>query len=252
MKKENSHIFVANWKMAQSINCSISFFEDNKDELKTLTKNTGAIIVCPSFISIPLVMQEAVGLNVYIGAQTCSSFESGAYTGDISAQNLFELGCSFCIVGHSERRNIFGETNNDIQEKVEQLLKNKMIPIICVGETKEERESKKTEQVIQKQLKSILQSIEEKKYNDKPICIAYEPIWAIGTGVVPKKEELDKTMQNLQDFIKKYNVENHALLYGGSVNSKNVKELKTIKSIDGFLIGGASLDFQELKKIVLS
>ena len=252
MKKTCSFIFVGNWKMNQPLQDSIDFFKKNQSGLKALGEKNIPIVICPSFPAIPFVLQEIGDTPVYIGAQDCSAFSHGAYTGNVSADMLANIGCTFCIVGHSERRKLFGESNKDITSKVMQLVESKIVPIICVGETLEENKKDQTTSVLEKQLAPVLKAIKGANYLDKPICIAYEPIWSIGTGKIPTIEELEKIFDWLHSFIKKNNVENFALLYGGSVDSNNSNKLKTVKFVDGFLIGGASLDFQELKKIVLS
>ena len=252
MKGDNNYIFVANWKMSQSPQKALSFLRSNHEEWKKITEKNIPIVICPSFPSIPLIVQDAIELDLYVGAQTCSSFAQGAYTGDVSATDLAEIGCSFCIVGHSERRSYFSEKDKDIVLKVEQLLENKIIPIVCIGETQEENKENKTEEKLLKQLKQIIKLLSSKQHKEKPVCIAYEPIWAIGTGEAPTKKYLEKKISWIQNILRKKEIKNVAILYGGSINENNITTLKTIPGIDGFLIGGASQDFKELKKIVLS
>ncbi|MBT3455918.1 triosephosphate isomerase [bacterium] len=252
MQKMRSHIFVANWKMCKNLKSSVDFVKNNHKELKELGEKNIPIVLCPSLAAIPFVVQELDNAQTFIGAQNCSGFECGAYTGETSVQTLAEVGCTFCIVGHSERRQLFNETIEEVVLKTKQLINNKLIPIICIGETAAEHKEQQTVKILEKQLGPVLNMIKENRSTERPFCIAYEPVWAIGTGVVPTIKKLEETFKWLQTFIGKYNIEDYALLYGGSVNAKNSTNLKSIGFLDGFLVGGASLDFQELKKIVLS
>ncbi len=161
------------------------------------------------------------------------------------AQSLKEVGCTYCIVGHSEIRRDLQETGADIAQKVERILEQDMQPIICIGESKQEYEAQETFTVLGKQLKLILPIL---KQSSAPICIAYEPIWSIGTGIIPEAPYLQKVFDWLSTTTK--NNPYIRLLYGGSVNDTNAAQLLTLAHVDGFLIGGASLDFQKFQKIV--
>ena len=251
MQNHKLYIFVCNWKMNQTIKNSINFIKGNSAELEKISKESH-ITICPSFPAIPFVAQEIKKLEINIGAQTCSSFEKGPYTGDVSATMLSEIGCSFCIVGHSERRSLYKQTNKQIYLKTEQLLDSKIIPILCIGETKKQKNDGETNKTIKKQLSFLPVLMNKKKQTESPICIAYEPIWAIGTGKAAINEEIEEVLTFIEKFLISNKIKNFALLYGGSVSSSNITNIKKIKKIDGFLIGNASLDFQELKKIVLS
>jgi triosephosphate isomerase len=179
-----------------------------------------------------------------LGGQNCSRFLEGAYTGDVSASMLYDIGCQFCIVGHSERRTIFNETNNEISLKATNSLKNNIHPIICVGETLQQKKDKQTKEILSKQ---ISESINEDSNNNNTI-IAYEPIWAIGSGLIPSLDEIDEIHNFIKNEIQGY--ENYKILYGGSVKSANSKKILNLDNVDGLLIGGASLNVDEFKKIL--
>tara|TARA_B100001093_G_C26596534_1_gene913985 strand:- start:370 stop:948 length:579 start_codon:yes stop_codon:yes gene_type:complete len=169
--------------------------------------------------------------RIEIGAQNCHENNSyGAFTGSINSMMLKNVGAKYVIVGHSENRQL-GENNNLINLKIKSALHSGLKVILCIGETLQERRKKKTNQILTKQIKFGLQRIK----NTKNVIIAYEPVWAIGTGMIPKAIELFKTIKFIKSKNKKYKV-----LYGGSVNSQNIQELKSIDNLDGFLVGGAS------------
>ena len=193
-------------------------------------------------------MQKKLGKKAQIGAQNVSFAESGAYTGEISAKMLADCGASFCLVGHSERRQIFGETNEWCREKVKALQSRNIMPVLCIGETLQENEQKKTKSVLKSQLKIGL----SKADFSKKIIIAYEPVWAIGTGKTPTKKEVDQTISYIKEYINKEFKQNLKVLYGGSVKASNAKELLSGDIVDGALIGGASLKVNEFLEIAKS
>lgn len=242
------HLYVANWKMNMTYAQSIDFCIQNKGQLHALA-NTANIILCPSFLAIAPIIEILKDTNIKIGAQNCSEHQAGSYTGEISAQSLSESSATYCIIGHSERRIYFEETTEIVIKKMNLLYANNITPIICIGETKEDFLQQKTKAVLEQQLESILQTAVYHQYNH--IIIAYEPFWAIGTGIIPEAEYLEDIFSWLHIIAQPY-IEHKIIqfLYGGSVNSKNIHQLKTIEHIDGFLIGGASVDFEELRKII--
>ena len=191
------------------------------------------LIVCPSLINIPNYF---LG-NIRLGAQNVSAFENGAHTGEVSADMLKSYQVRYCIVGHSERREFQKETLEEVKLKINQLLNNHIVPILCVGETKEEKGNNQTLKRVEEELDSALKDIDSKN-----IIIAYEPIWSIGSGSIPTNAEIEEVI----DFIKKKYPE-AKVLYGGSVDETNIDELKKINVIDGFLIGGLSLKPEKLK-----
>ena len=182
--------------------------------------------------------------NFYLGAQNVSQYDNGAYTGEISSNALNELGIDFCIVGHSERRQIFNENNNDVNLKSYKLINNDIVPIICIGETFDEKENGKTNDILAEQLAHSLPEIS----NSSNTIIAYEPVWAIGTGLTPTLNEINKT----HEFIKNHNAKfvNYNIVYGGSVKASNAKEIISLSNVNGALIGGASLKADDFIKII--
>lgn len=248
--------YIANWKMNMHFHNAITFCSSEYESLLELVKNQDIqITLCPSFVTLFSITQMFKQSRVFVGAQDCSAHQEGAYTGEVSAQSLHEAGVRFCIIGHSERRKHQYETNELVAQKMSQLLLNKIIPIICVGEPYDVYSNQKSLEYIQEQLIAVynalkLTSVELFPYK---INIAYEPIWAIGTGIIPNNDHI----QSVATFIKKYfeplsKIVTITVLYGGSVHSDNANLLKTISGLQGFLIGGASTDFQMFKKIVLS
>ena len=235
-------IIVANWKL----NGSIDFIEQYLQELncsKLENSNNCGIICTPSVYFHKLVGR----LNpLFLGGQDCSNYSEGAYTGEVSATMLKDASCQFCIIGHSERRKIFGQSNEDVCIKAMNLIANNINPIICIGETFEEKNQNLTKDIIYTQISKSVPKNATKDF----VIIAYEPIWAIGTGKIPSLEEID----NIHFFIKNeiQNIENYKILYGGSVNSNNASEIMDLKNVDGVLVGGASLDALEYKKIMNS
>ena len=232
-------IVAANWKLNGSFDFIHSYFNYiNSVELK---KDTCGII-CSPFVYLDECNKRSKSL--YIGAQDCSNFKNGAFTGDISALMLKNSNSQFCLVGHSERRIIFNQKNEDVRIKANNLIDEGVNPIICIGETLEEKKEGKTEEVLKKQ---IIESLPKESSNNS-IIIAYEPIWAIGTGITPRIEEIDKIHSFLKKDIKNY--ENFKILYGGSVKSSNAEEIMSLESVDGVLVGGSSLDPIEFSKIL--
>lgn len=228
-------IVVANLKM----NFTIDEMKDYLSELNKMSFNKHHFIVCPTFIYLPLFNN-----NYFIGAQNCHYLDKGSFTGEVSPSQLKSIGVSYVILGHSERRKTSDEDNNIMNNKVKAVLTNKMIPIICVGETMKERKNNKTLERIKTQVYEILKDID--KNNLENIIIAYEPIWAIGTNITPTNSEIEE----VATYIKQITSINTKVLYGGSVNSNNIKELKLIKDLNGFLIGGSSLNIKELTTIL--
>lgn len=226
--------------MYLSFNQEIDFIKNNSDYLKS-NKN---LVLCPSFLSLDTIKN--INNEIQIGAQNCSEYQNGPFTGEISAKSLSELNVNYCIIGHSERREM-GETDETIVQKVKVLLENKITPIICIGENLKDFESGQTKQAITSQIEPILKIIKNENF-----IIAYEPIWAIGTGKTPYPSEVYEIADFIRKILEKHYIQhnNYKIVYGGSVSSKNISSLKLIENIDGFLIGKASIDFQELKKIV--
>lgn len=225
-------MIVANWKMYLSPKDSVELF-------KIAVKYSGAVI-CPSFVALNQLSDLAKKNGIGLGAQDCFWENRGAYTGEVSPLDLKNLGCEYVIIGHSERRNYFKETDEMIGKKVKASLSVGLIPILCVGENKFERKNGKAGARVGEQLKKDLAGLGKLKIGQK-IIIAYEPVWAIGTGQACAPEVAVKMHQLIKDKVDKLiGVENVRVLYGGSVDDKNIASYLKNAEIDGALVGGAS------------
>ena len=233
--------FIANWKMFGGLN-SLNSIHKVVKFFKTFKKNKFIkIIYCPPSTLIRPMSKKLKKTNIEVGAQNCHEQNTyGAFTGSINSMMLKNVGAKYIIIGHSENRQA-GETNKLINLKIKNALKSGLKVIFCIGETLQEKRKKITKKILNKQIKLGLNKIK----NKKNVIIAYEPVWSIGTGLIPKSNELFKTI----NFIKKKNKRNK-VLYGGSVNPKNINELKSINNIDGYLIGGASQDPKKFIDII--
>lgn len=240
-------LLIANWKMELSVSKSIELC---KQTAATFTQaNNTKIVLCPTFPALYPAHQVLSQSNIALGAQNCATKDKGALTGEVSATTLAEIGVSYCIVGHSERRQLFGETNEQVAVKVTQLLSSSIIPIICVGETRDERQQSNTEKIIGQQLAALIRVVEQ--FPQATYVIAYEPVWSIGTGTVPDSQDIQKVVTFIKDQWQQMAPKSTCLvLYGGSVNETNTPTLISVEGIDGLLIGGASLEFQKFQKIV--
>ena len=218
-----------------------------------LVKNSEAeIILCVPYTDLFYSLLTAQNTNIKIGAQNMHWEESGAYTGEVSGEMLKCIGVEYVIIGHSERRQYFNETDETVNKKVKAALRNDLKPIVCVGETLEQREAGKTEEVITSQTKLALEGLTEEQVQNT--IIAYEPIWAIGTGKTATAEDANNSIKDIRNEIRKnygQNIaENVRIQYGGSVKASNAKELFSTSDIDGGLVGGASLKVEEFANIV--
>lgn len=242
-------LIAANWKMNKSIQEAVSFIKDFKESVKKIRNKE--IVICPPFTSLFEVNKLIKNTNIALGAQNIHFEEKGAFTGEISASMLRDAGCEYVILGHSERRNYFDETDEIINRKIQAALKNKLKVILCVGETLEQRESNETKAIIKFQLENCLRNVSNEEI--KNIVIAYEPVWAIGTGKNATPEQAEEVHKFIRELLKKLydeKISNEArILYGGSVNADNVKELMKMKNVDGALVGGASLDHKTFSEI---
>lgn len=245
------YLYVANWKMNMTFDQSISFAQNNREALQHLSESTAGIVICPSFVAITPLINTFKNSSIAIGAQNCSEYSLGAYTGEVSVLSLVEAGVAYCIVGHSERRLYHNENTEIIAKKIYLLYATNIVPILFIGETQEEFLNKKTFSVLTQQLQPILSAITQQEQKNKRIIIAYEPVWAIGSGIIPDQQHLTALFAWMQEFIHPQ-LPDHTvqLLYGGSVNQSNIIELKKVSHIDGFLIGGASTDFEQLHAII--
>lgn len=230
-------------------NKAIEFIEG----IAPLVKNSEAeIILCVPYTDLFYSLLTAQNTNIKIGAQNMHWEESGAYTGEVSGEMLKCIGVEYVIIGHSERRQYFNETDETVNKKVKAALRNDLKPIVCVGETLEQREAGKTEKVITSQTKLALEGLTEEQVQNT--IIAYEPIWAIGTGKTATAEDANNSIKDIRNEIRKnygQNIaENVIIQYGGSVKASNAKELFSTSDIDGGLVGGASLKVEEFANIV--
>ena len=233
--------FIANWKMYGGLNTLNSLHKVINFLKKYKNRKFSRIIYCPPNTLIRPMSKKLKNTKILVGAQNCHENENyGSFTGFVNSNMLKSVGAKYVILGHSENRKS-GETNKLINLKIKSALKSGLKVIFCVGETIKEKRKKITKKVLIRQIKAGLKKI---KMNNQ-IIIAYEPVWSIGTGVIPKSDELFETIS----FIKK-NVKKCKVLYGGSVNPKNINDLKNINNIDGYLIGGASQDSKKFIDII--
>lgn len=245
------YIFAGNWKMHKTLSETREYFEKFLGYLKEFDFSDREIVIAPSFTSLAYSRKLTDGSSVKLAAQNCCWEEKGPYTGEISPAMLKELGVIYVIVGHSERRHIFGETNELIAKRVKGVHSFGLIPILCVGETLEERKAGKTFEIVETQLKEGLKFLD--KVSGEDLVIAYEPVWAIGTGInatpVQAEEVQSFIRKKLEEKYKKEIAEKIRILYGGSVTPENVGELIAQPNVDGVLVGGASLDPEKFFKI---
>ncbi len=235
---------VANWKM--NFNCQQGKEFVSHLNSKDLNNGQSQIILCPSFTSIFSIVDANKNSIIRVGAQNMHFENSGAYTGEVSANMLNELGVEFVILGHSERRHVLGETDEMIHSKMIQSIKNGLTPILCIGEKLSERGSGDTNQVLRTQLEAGLANVSGE------YILAYEPVWAIGTGKSATSEMVAETHASIRNILADLDVSNNvSLLYGGSVSPENASQLSAVPDVDGFLIGGASLDVEKFYSIYL-
>ena len=242
-------IIAGNWKMNMLPNEAIQFIE----ELAPLVKDTeNEVILCVPYIDLFYALLTAQNTNIKIGAQNMHFAENGAYTGEVSGKMLKSINVEYVIIGHSERRQYFNETDETVNKKVKAAFENGLKPIVCVGETLEQRESGKVEEIITNQTKLALDGLTNEQVENT--IIAYEPIWAIGTGKTATKEDANDAVKAIRKKIAEIYGQNVAdgviIQYGGSVKASNAKELFEMSDIDGGLVGGASLKVEEFSKIV--
>ncbi len=242
-------VIAGNWKMNMLPNETIDFIQ----ELTPLVKDTkNEVILCVPYIDLFYALLHVQDTNIKIGAQNMHWEEKGAYTGEISGKMLKSIGVEYVIIGHSERRQYFAETDETVNKKIKSALANGLKPIVCVGETLEQREAGQTEQIVTSQIEKAFKDIPASSLEQ--IIIAYEPIWAIGTGKTATKEDANTTIMQIRKKLAEIYGQNEAdgviIQYGGSVKSSNAKELFEMSDIDGGLVGGASLKADEFSKIV--
>ena len=242
-------VIAGNWKMNMLPDATISCV----DELAKLVKDTeNEVILCVPYTDLFYAILTAQNTNIKIGAQNMHWEENGAYTGEVSGPMLKAIGVEYVIIGHSERRQYFAETDETVNKKLKSAFKYGLKPIVCVGETLEEREAGKAEEIITSQTEKALSGLTEEQVENT--IIAYEPIWAIGTGKTATSEDANNAIKSIRNKISNIYGQMVAkrviIQYGGSVKASNAKELFTMSDIDGGLVGGASLKTEEFAKIV--
>lgn len=242
-------VIAGNWKMNMLPNEAIEYIE----KFEPLVKDTqNEVILCVPYTDLFYALLSAQNTNIKIGAQNMHFAESGAYTGEVSGKMLKSIGVEYVIIGHSERRQYFNETDETVNKKIKTAFENELKPIVCVGETLEQKEEGKTQEIITTQVKLALDGLTPEQV--KNTIIAYEPIWAIGTGKTATSEDANNSIKEIRKKIEeiygKDIAESVIIQYGGSVKSTNAKELFETSDIDGGLVGGASLKPEEFAKIV--
>ena len=240
-------LIAGNWKMNTTVGEAVELVKEMRDELDRISNVER--VLCPPFVSLASVRELIKGSDIKLGAQNLYFVEKGAYTGEISPLMVADL-CEFVIIGHSERRQYFNETGEIVNQKVAAALKVGLKPILCIGERLEENEAGKTEDVVAGQLNSSLVGIDDLD----GLVIAYEPVWAIGTGKAATGEWADRTIgfirQNISQLYNDHIAQEMRILYGGSVTAANATEFMQQPEIDGALVGGASLKATEFLSIV--
>lgn len=243
-------IIAGNWKMNKTLTEAISLARELKGKVGGVEDVD--VVICPPFIALDAVSKLIAGTSIMLGGQNMYKEEKGAYTGEISPAMLKSVGCDFVIIGHSERREYFQETDALINEKIKLALQNQLSPILCVGEKLEERESGRTKEVVEREIREGLKGLDRGDLDR--VIIAYEPIWAIGTGRTATPEEADRIHKYIRTILAEIYDEELArtirIQYGGSVNPSNIDVLMSRPNIDGALVGGASLNADSFARIV--
>ena len=242
-------VIAGNWKMNMLPNEAISFIEQLSNKVANAKEE---IVLCVPYTDLFYSLLTAQNTNIKIGAQNMHWEENGAYTGEVSGPMLKSIGVQYVIIGHSERRQYFAETDDTVNKKVKSAFKYGLKPIVCVGETLEQREAGNTKEIITKQTQLALDGLNANEIENT--IIAYEPIWAIGTGKTATSEDANNSIKEIRNKIKEIYGEEISekvvILYGGSVKASNAKELFMTSDIDGALVGGASLNVEEFTKII--
>jgi triosephosphate isomerase len=240
---------VGNWKMFKTGEEALEFAEEFKKLYKNTDVRTG---ICAPYIHLEKLRKVFEGTEIKVGAQNCHFEDEGAFTGEVSAMMLKDLGMDLCIIGHSERRQYFNETDETVNLKLKKLFATGITPILCVGEVLEERDAGREKEVVRSQIEKDLDGIEAE--NVKSMVIAYEPVWAIGTGRTATPEQADEMCGHIRDILAEKYGEDTAcevtIQYGGSMKGANAKELMEMPEIDGGLIGGASLKPETFMEVI--
>jgi triosephosphate isomerase (TIM) len=247
MASERTPYIAANWKMHKTIAEAAEFVDAL---LPRIAATQHDVVICPSFLALSEVIERSRGSAVRVAAQNMHEEESGAFTGEVSAPMLVELDVDAVVLGHSERRQYFAETDEALARKVPAALAAGLEPILCIGESEEARDAGQTKGVLERQLQADLAKVEPARLPE--VVIAYEPIWAIGTGRTATPEQAQETIAFIRDMLRERGGAGDSvrILYGGSVKPSNAAELMAQPDIDGALVGGASLDPEDFAAIV--
>lgn len=244
-------LIAGNWKMNCGPYDAAELLEGLKEKKAEVDENVD-VLVCPPFVSIGMAVDYLHDTDIQVGAQNVFYEENGAYTAEVSAGMLVESGCNFVIIGHSERRQYFGETDETVNKRTHKALEHKLAPIICVGESLDQRKAEVHFDLVKDQVTAALKGVSEEEILD--VVIAYEPIWAIGTGETASPEQAQEMHEHirkvLSDLYEEETAERINILYGGSMKPANAHELLSQKDVDGGLIGGASLDADSFSEII--
>ncbi|NPC94214.1 triose-phosphate isomerase [Bacillus sp. WMMC1349] len=243
-------IIAGNWKMNKLLSEAVSFVEEVKSAIPAADK--AEAVVCAPALFLEKLTSAVKGTDLKVGAQNMHFEESGAFTGEISPAALKDLGVDYCVIGHSERREMFAETDETVNKKAHAAFKYGIVPIICVGETLEEREANKTNELVADQVKKALAGLTKEQVSAS--VIAYEPIWAIGTGKSSTAQDANEVCAHIRQTVSaefdQATADNVRIQYGGSVKPANIKEYMAQSDIDGALVGGASLDPQSFVQLL--
>jgi triosephosphate isomerase (TIM) len=245
-------LIAGNWKMYKTEEEAIQLASGLAQRLKDVSEVK--VVICPPFTALSSVSKILEGSRILLGAQNMHWEKEGAYTGEISPAMLWAVGCKYVIIGHSERRSYFFETNDSVNLKIKSALNFNLFPIVCLGEKLDEREANKTKEVVEFQIKGAYKDLSDRQA--VKTVVAYEPVWAIGTGKTATPTQANEVHIFIRELLSarygKETSEKISILYGGSVKPDNSRELLAMSDIDGALVGGASLDIVSLEKIVRS
>lgn len=243
-------VIAGNWKMNKLFGEAVKFAEDTKNKIPA--RDAVEAVVCAPFPYLPALVEEVKGTDLAVAAQNMHFEENGAFTGEVSPSMLADIGVDYVVLGHSERREMFAETDDTVNKKAHAAFAHNLIPIICVGETLEQREANETMNIVENQVKAALKGLSEDQV--KASIIAYEPIWAIGTGKTATSDQANEVCTHIRkviaDTISEDAAESLRIQYGGSVKPANVDELLAQSDIDGALVGGASLEADSFLQLV--
>ena len=243
-------IIAGNWKMNKTVDEAVLLAQSLRDEIKS--DKEADVVLCPPFTDLSAVHRVIAGTPMRLGAQNIYWEEKGAFTGEISADMLKSVGCSFVILGHSERRQYFQETDATVNKKIVRAFKSQLTPIVCVGETLNERKSAETEKVIETQIRGVFAGLTAQDV--QRVVIAYEPVWAIGTGENATPQQAQQVHKFIRDLLTATydgaTAQSVRIQYGGSMKPDNARELLAQADVDGGLIGGASLDAASFVSII--